>query len=265
MSGNIVWEWWFFNHTIQDYDASKPNFVGTGKTIADYPNKININMPGNPLKNDWLHCNSIDYNDSLGQIVINSVQGEFYIIDHDNTFIAGNPSGSVALAASSAGDFLYRFGDPSRYNQGSAPSTSSTGNKQIGGCHHVHWITSGLTGAGHIMIFNNGEYLMERVSQSYIFEVNPHYDSARVNTGSYVNPPNAGYYTWIYPDKDAMKQDKLISNQVVPPRGWLRPPARRWGRSEPCQGSGSVLGLARHPSWFLVPVDLICGSGTTSK
>ena len=215
MSGNIVWEWWFFNHIVQDYDASKPNYVGTGKTIANYPNKININMSGNPLQKDWLHCNSIDYNDSLGHIVINSVQGEFYIIDHDNTFIAGNPAGSIALAATGAGDFLYRFGDPSRYNQGNAPTTSSTGNKQIGGSHHVHWIASGLPGGGNIQIFNNGEYLMERVSQSYIFEVNPYYNSARVNTGSYVNPPAAGYYTWVYPNKDAMKQNKLISNQVA--------------------------------------------------
>jgi hypothetical protein len=213
--GNIVWEWWFFDHIIQDFDAAKPNYVGTGKTVANYPNKININMTGNPLKNDWLHCNSIDYNDSLGQIVVNSVQGEFYIIDHDNTFLTGNPAGSIALAATSAGDFQYRFGDPARHSQGTSPTTSSTGNKQIGGSHDVHWVKPGLPGAGNIQIFNNGEYLMERVSQSYIFEVNPYYNSSKVNTGAYVNPPTAGYYTWIYPSKDAMKANKLISNQVV--------------------------------------------------
>ena len=214
-TGTVVWEWWFFNHIIQDFDATKPNYVGTGKTVANYPNKININMPGNPLKSDWLHCNSIDYNDSLGQIVTNSVQGEFYIIDHDNTFIAGNPTGSIALAASNAGDFLYRFGDPARYNQGTSAAINSTGNKQIGGSHDVHWIKPGLPGAGNIQIFNNGEYLGERVSQSYIFEVNPYYNSAKVNTGAYVNPPAAGYYTWTYANKDAMKANKLISNQVV--------------------------------------------------
>ena len=214
-TGTVVWEWWFFNHIIQDFDATKPNYVGTGKTVANYPNKININMPGNPLKSDWLHCNSIDYNDNLGQLVTNSVQGEFYIIDHDNTFIAGNPAGSIALAASSAGDFLYRFGDPARYNQGTSPTTTSTGTKQIGGSHDVHWIKPGLPGAGNIQIFNNGEYLGEQVSRSYIFEVNPYYNSSKVNTGAYVNPPDAGYYTWVYPDKDAMKANKSISNQVV--------------------------------------------------
>jgi hypothetical protein len=213
--GAIVWEWWFFDHIIQDFSATKPNYVGAGKAIADYPNKININMSGNPLKSDWLHCNSIDYNDSLGHIVINSVQGEFYIIDHDNTFLAGNPAGSIALAATGAGDFLYRFGDPARYNQGTSPTTSSTGNKQIGGSHDVHWVKSGLPGAGNIQIFNNGEYLMERVSQSYIFEVNPNYTSSKTAASAYVNPPAAGYYTWTYANKDAMKANKSISNQVV--------------------------------------------------
>jgi hypothetical protein len=221
MSGNIVWEWWFFNHVIQDFDSTKSNYVGAAKTITDYPGKININMPGKPLKKDWLHCNSIDYHDSLGHIVINSVHGEFYIIDHDRTFLAGDPTGSIALAATTVGDFLYRFGDPARYDQGDPPSilpdwtASTTGNKQIGGSHDVHWIKPGLPGAGNIQIFNNGEYLFERVSQSYIFELNPYFNAAKVNTGSYVNPPAAGYYTWIYPNKDAMKQNKLISNQVV--------------------------------------------------
>jgi hypothetical protein len=220
-NGTVVWEWWFYDHAIQDFDSTKLNYVGAGKTIADYPGRININMPGKPLKKDWLHCNSIDYNDSLGHVVINSVHGEFYIIDHDATFLAGNPTGSIALAATNAGDFLYRFGDPARYEQGDPPSiledwtSSTTGNKQIGGSHDVHWVRPGLPGAGNIQIFNNGEYLFERVSQSYVFEVNPYYNSQKVNTGTYVNPPGAGYYTWIYPNKDAMKQNKLISNQVV--------------------------------------------------
>jgi hypothetical protein len=221
LSGNIVWEWWFFDHVIQDYDSTKANYVGKGKKISDYPGKININLAGVPLRKDWLHCNSIDYNDSLDQVVINCVAGEFYIIDHGNTFIAGNPSASIAAAATYTGDFLYRFGDPARYGQGNPPSigtnwtTSTTGNKQIGGSHDVHWIKPGLPGAGNIQIFNNGEYLFERTSQSYIFEVNPTYNSQKVSTSAYVNPPDAGYYTWIYPNNDAMKQNKFISKQVV--------------------------------------------------
>jgi hypothetical protein len=41
---------------------------------------------------------------------------EFYVIDHGGTFVAGDYAASKALAASDAGDFLYRFGNPSAYD-----------------------------------------------------------------------------------------------------------------------------------------------------
>jgi len=219
-SGTIVWEWCFFDHMVQDYDASKANYVGAGKTIADYPNKLNIDLAGHNLKADWLHCNSLDYNRDLDQVVINSVQGEFYIIDHGNTFLAGNPSGSIALAATSAGDFLYRFGDPARYSQGSAPSigtnweTASSGNKQIGGSANVQWIAAGLPGAGHLLVFDNNQYLYQRTPQSYVFEINPYLNSSGTDTGAYVNPPAAGYTSWTF-DKDTHKSSQQLSKQVV--------------------------------------------------
>ncbi|MBN1523144.1 MAG: aryl-sulfate sulfotransferase [Spirochaetales bacterium] len=221
MKGTIVWEWWFFDHIVQDRDAKKLNFTGEGKTIADYPHKIDINLPGRPLSRDWLHCNSIDYNPGLGQVVLNSVQGELYIFDHDNTFIAGNPAESIKLAAGSKGDFLYRFGDPARYKQGDPPSVMedwtkvTTGHKQIGGAHHVHWITEGLPGVGNLLIFNNGQYLFERTPQSYIFELNPYLDGGGKNTGKYVNPPEAGYNKVETLNRDTHKLNKLISKQVV--------------------------------------------------
>jgi hypothetical protein len=222
LKGNVIWEWRFIDHLIQDFDPSKSNYVGTGKTIADYPGRLNINLPGRPLRKDWLHCNSMDYNQELDQIVINSVQGEFYVIDHGNTFLPGNSSGSIALAAGAKGDFLYRFGDPARYMQGDPPSiledwtASTTGNKQIGGSHDIQWIASGLPGAGNFLVFNNGQYLFERTPQSYIFEINGYLNSSKTNTGNYVNPPAAGYWKWSSDtDKDTHKQTKLMSNQIV--------------------------------------------------
>lgn len=220
-SGNIIWEWSFADHLIQDVDASKSNYVGTGKTIADYPNKLNANLPGRPIRKDWLHCNSLDYNAKLGQIVINSVQGEFYVIDHDNTFVKGDLSASKALAAGSAGDFLYRFGDPARYAQGDPPSLltdwtkSTSGHKQIGGAHDIHWIEEGLSGAGNFMVFNNGEYLYEMTPQSSILEINPFKDKSGATGTNYVNPPSAGYYVLEGADPDQMKAKRNISNQVV--------------------------------------------------
>jgi hypothetical protein len=37
MQGNVVWECGFFDHVVQDVDPAKPNFVGSGKSIADHP------------------------------------------------------------------------------------------------------------------------------------------------------------------------------------------------------------------------------------
>jgi hypothetical protein len=62
LKGNIIWEWRFVDHLIQDFDATKANYVGQGKTLADYPGRLNVNLPGRPLRQDWLHCNSMDYN-----------------------------------------------------------------------------------------------------------------------------------------------------------------------------------------------------------
>ncbi|MCP4610957.1 MAG: DUF1566 domain-containing protein [Planctomycetes bacterium] len=221
MDGNIVWEWWFFDHVVQDIDPTKNNYVGEGKTIADYPNRININLPGRPLKRDWLHCNSLDYNPQLGHIVTNSVQGEFYVIDHDGTFLSGDPQGSIELAASEAGDFLYRFGDPARYEQGDPPAIledwtqCTVGHKQIGGSHDVCWIDEGLPGADHFLIFNNGQYLFDRTCQSYAVEINGFLNAAGQDAGSYVNPPEADYTQWKPENKDTHKQKRNVSNQIV--------------------------------------------------
>jgi Arylsulfotransferase (ASST) len=182
MEGNIVWEWWFFDHVVQDIDPTKANYVGEGNTIADYPDRINLNLPGRPVKRDWLHCNSLDYNEELDQIVTNSVQGEFYVIDHGTTFIVGDPTASIALATGAAGDFLYRFGDPASILEDWTAST--TGNKQLGGAHDVQWIKP---------------FLNEQLN----------------DTGDYVNPPDAGYYRWESPNKDTHKQTKQASNQIV--------------------------------------------------
>jgi hypothetical protein len=220
MQGQVVWEWWFFDHLIQDLDPAKANYVGRGKTIADYPGRINVNLPGRPPKRDWLHCNAVDYNAERGQIVTSSVQGEFYVIDHDQTFVAGDPQAGIKAAAGRAGDFLYRFGDPARYAQGDPPrilenwDTSTSGDKQIGGCHDVHWIRPGLPGAGHIAIFNNGQYLYDRTSQSSIVEINPFLDDQGNDTGHYVNPPDAGYRQVRF-HHDTHKPVKRVSRQIV--------------------------------------------------
>ncbi len=147
-------------------------------------------------------------------------EGELYVIDHGGTFISGNPAASIARAATAAGDFLYRFGDPAMYGQGTPPSVSpnwdsaTNGNKQMGAGHNGQWIQSGLPGAGHLLVFSNNQYLFQRTAQSYVLEINPFVGSAGTDTGTYVNPPTAGYTQWTF-DKDTHKSTQQLSKQVV--------------------------------------------------
>jgi hypothetical protein len=216
-SGNVIWEWWFFNHVVQDILPAKSTYG----VVKDNPGKIDLNIRGNAVKSDWLHCNSMDYNQDLDLVVINSVHGEFYVVDHGNTFIPGKPDSSITLAASSKGDFLYRFGDPAKYDQGDPPSVldnwekATAGHKQMGGAHNIQWIKPGLPGAGNFLVFNNGQNLVELTLQSYIFEINPYLNSSGTNTGKFVNPPTAGYNIVNSPDRNLMKEKKNVSKQIV--------------------------------------------------
>jgi hypothetical protein len=239
MSGAIVWEWWFYNHLIQDYSAAFSNYVASGMSISNYPGRLNANITGMPVQKDWLHCNGLDYNQALDQIAVSSVRGELYVIDHGNTFVAGSPSNSIALAASSAGDFLYRFGDPARYNQGSPPSIltnwteSTTGNKQMGGNHHISWIPAGFPGAGHFTIFNNAQNMFEHTQDSYAFEINPYLNALTNDTGVYVNPPDAGYNTWTPPVANTGLNPKAMSKHIV----WSYQPKASHGMTSHIGGS----------------------------
>ncbi len=221
-TGTVVWEWWFLDHLVQDANAAWPNYVGAGKTVAAAPGRLDVNLPGRPLAKDWLHCNGMDYNQELDQVVVNAVGGEFYVIDHGGTFVVGDPAASIAAAATTKGDFLYRFGDPARYKQGDPPSvpenwtTASSGHKQIGGSHGVNWIEAGLPGAGHFLVFNNGQFLFEMTNQSYADEIDPYLGADGKDVTSYVNPPDAGY-TIVTPPKDTGKVKKNQSKQI----SWL--------------------------------------------
>ena len=222
MDGEVIWEWRFVDHLIQDRYPDKANYVGEGKTVADYPGRLNVNLPGNPVRRDWLHFNAVDYNSELDQVSFSAVSGEVYIVDHGGTFVPGDPDRSIALAAGPAGDLLWRFGDPARYEQGDPPAISenwtrsSSGHKQIGGVHDIHWIDDGLPGAGNILLFNNGQLMYERMPQSYVLQINPYLDASGNDTGQYVNPPDAGYHLWESErPQDTHKLPRNVSNQIV--------------------------------------------------
>ena len=227
-NGDVVWEYHFTDHVVQDLSPDLPNFVGAGRTIADYPQRLDINW--GVVSRDYLHLNGIDYNPANGHLAISSNRShEIYIIDHDATFVAGDPQESLRQAASEAGDFLYRFGDPANYGQGEYPHYAKknwslqefSGHKQIGGNHDIQWIKDGVPGAGNLLLMNNGLSVPrgqgDSDPQSELLQLNPYLDANGVDTGSYVNPPDAGY-TDIMPgtnDAQGPRATRQFSRQIV--------------------------------------------------
>ncbi|MFD2823091.1 aryl-sulfate sulfotransferase [Lacinutrix iliipiscaria] len=185
---NVVWEWNIKNHLIQDIDASKDNFG----VVAENPQLLDINYlnDANPIAN-WLHINSIQYNETLDQIVLSSrILSEIYIIDHSTTTEqAATNSGGIY---GKGGDFLYRWGNPEAYGKGT--STDRTLFSQ----HYPHWIPDGFTDAGKIILFNNGN------SRAYssVDIINPPVSAP----GVYIYDETTGYgptaAEWIYTDPE---------------------------------------------------------------
>ena len=132
-TGVIVWEWNAWDHLVQNFDPTLPNF---GEP-SDHPERIDINYtPRGGQDSDWLHYNAMDYNPELDQLIM-SANGwsEFWIVSH---------------APGASGDLMYRWGNPQAYGMGTSDDQT------LFGQHNPHWIPEGLPGAGNILIYNNG-------------------------------------------------------------------------------------------------------------
>ena len=111
-TNQVVWEWHAWDHLVQDIDSNLLNYG----TISSSPNKININY-GDGSDPDWLHANSIDYNEELDQIIsLIFLLSENLIIDHSTTTLEASTSSGGN--SGQGGDILYRWGNPQAYNQG---------------------------------------------------------------------------------------------------------------------------------------------------
>ena len=135
---DVVWEWHAWDHLIQDYDASKPNYG----VIADNPQKINLNSntpQGQQPLADWLHMNSIHYNPVFGQIMVSVPNlNEIWVIDH-----AGGAEGSI----------IWRWGNPAAYDRGTADD------QKLFFQHDARWAYEGIglsdPNFGKVTLFNN--------------------------------------------------------------------------------------------------------------
>lgn len=146
-SGTIVWQWSAWEHLVQNYDEGKKNYGAIEQEFG----RININytIDFNPKILEWLHCNSVDYNKDLDQILISAYGfGEVWVIDHSTT--TEEASSKAGGKYGKGGELLYRWGNPAAYNLG-APH-----DRKLFGQHNAHWIPNKNSDDGKIMIFNNG-------------------------------------------------------------------------------------------------------------
>lgn len=167
--GNIVWEWHLWDHLIQDFDNTKPNYG----TVASNPQLININFSATSnttIGQDWIHLNSIDYNPTLNQILLSSHSfEEIWIIDHSTT--TAEAASHTGGNSNKGGDLLYRWGNPKAYNNG------TISDQKFFGQHNAYWIENGLPYQNQIMVFNNGN---GRTGGNY-------------STIEIINPPVSGF------------------------------------------------------------------------
>lgn len=143
-SAEIVWEWHLWDHLVQDYDSTKQNY----KNVFEHPELVDLNYNA-AFFNDWIHLNSIDYNEELDQIMVSAHNfNEIWVIDHSTT------SAEAAMHSGGkhgkGGDLLYRWGNPAAYRHG------DESDQKLFWQHHAHWIPKGLPNEDKIMIFNNG-------------------------------------------------------------------------------------------------------------
>ncbi len=187
-SSRIVWEWHLWDHTVQDI---YPNLENYG-IIADNPGKIDINLGslggGGGASGDWIHLNSIDYNEELDLIAISSRKmNEFYFIDHSTTIVeaASDTGGNFNVG----GQILYRWGNPENYNRG------NDSDQILLSQHSVNWIDSDFPGGGDIILFNNRT---EELG-SEILQINVPVDDFNYQINS-AQPHEPNSYTWRYGD-----------------------------------------------------------------
>jgi hypothetical protein len=174
---NIVWEWNIKDHLIQDFDITKDNFG----IIEDNPQLLDINfLNGFDGSNNWLHVNSMQYDYNLDQIVLSSRHlSEVWIIDHSTT--TNEAASSSGGLYGKGGDFLYRWGNPQAYKQG------TSADRKLFGQHYPHYIEPGLPNEGSIIAFNNG------------FDRDPDFSQVDIltppttNLGEYQYVPNTSY------------------------------------------------------------------------
>jgi len=201
-SAKIVWEWKLFDHLIQEFDSSKPNFG----SVANNPQLLDMNYDAGFGSNP-IHANAIDYNADLDQIAISSRHlSEVFIIDHSTTTseAASHSNGIYGRG----GDFLWRWGNPEVYGKGTILD------KKLGRQHDIKWITDGLY-KGMMSVFSNDSFGNDSSASSiHIIDQNETNGVYKLSSGKFL--PND--YFWSYAGTilgEVMSEDSRCGVQIM--------------------------------------------------
>ena len=146
-NAEVVWEWHAWDHLIQDHDSTEANFG----VVADHPELFDINyrQPSGGSNGDWLHFNSVFYDEDRDEIILSARNfNEIYIIDHSTT--TQEAAGHTGGQHGKGGDILYRWGNPEAFKRG------TINDRQLFGQHDARIIPEGHFYEGYISIYNNG-------------------------------------------------------------------------------------------------------------
>lgn len=247
--GEIVWEWHLWDHVVQDFDESKPNYGD----IAVHPELVELNPLGHWMDSfseeelaelealgyvgddpdaedgdgdddddgdrdrgsgaDWHHANAIAYNPELDQIAISALgNSEIWVIDHGLT--TEEARGHTAGRYGKGGDLLYRWGNPFAYRRG------IESDQQLFSQHDVRWIPEGYPGAGNLLIFNNGRGRAEDMEYSSVVEITPPIkpDGSYFLDSDRAFGPSAPTWEYIAPNKEDF-HSSFISGAERQPNG----------------------------------------------
>ncbi|MDA9028233.1 MAG: aryl-sulfate sulfotransferase [Flavobacteriaceae bacterium] len=155
-TNQIEWVWRSWDHIVQDYDTNALNFG----SIANQPQRININYNLKP-DGDFMHANGIDY-DATKNLIYISVNffSEVWVIDHSTT--TNEASSTLGGNYNKGGDLLYRFGNPSAYN-------NASGTRTFYNNHFPNLLENGVPGEGNMLIFGN--YGPNQSAESTVYEM----------------------------------------------------------------------------------------------
>lgn len=181
-SANIVWEWKLFDHLVQEFDSSKPNFG----SVAGNPQLLDVNYDAGHGSNP-IHANAVEYNAELDQIAVSARHlSEVFVIDHSTT--TAQAAGHTGGIYGKGGDFLWRWGNPQVYDQGTGSDI------KLGEQHDIKWIEDGPH-AGKMSVFSNNGYGTNLTASSiHIIDQNDTNGVYSLSSGKFL-PTD---YVWSY-------------------------------------------------------------------